>query len=327
MHASTLQPSALRSHRLFETNDLDEARERISRVMQPHALTPQGLHHGQSHMDFVRFGGMGIGAIAFGTEMQVDVRAIDGYCLLMFCLSGQGSVKTNGASLLVGRDTGVFVAPGQPFRADLSEDCEQLVLRIDPRALSSRIGDDPHELSTAVSVKSERLGSWMQQLRLIVTSPELLKHASENYRIGTRLEYLLLDLLIDGHVFSGGSLEQTTLLPAFVRRAEEFIVAHIDQELRVDSIATAVGVHGRTLRAAFSKFEGTSPTRYIRAKRLDLAHELLLEQKKSLSVSEVALKCGFTHFGRFAVEYRSRFGEVPSETIASRCAVFLAAEP
>src|SRR5262249_18957630 len=42
-------------------------------------------------------------------------------------------------------------------------------------------------------------------------------------------------------------------------------------------------------------------------------------------VMDVALRCGFAHWGRFAVEYRRRYGETPSQTLR-RQAVFTAAQ-
>ena len=39
---------------------------------------------------------------------------------------------------------------------------------------------------------------------------------------------------------------------------------------------------------------------------------------------DVAARCGFPHFGRFAVEYRRRYGETPSQTL-KRQAVLSAA--
>jgi len=35
-----------------------------------------------------------------------------------------------------------------------------------------------------------------------------------------------------------------------------------------------------------------------------------------VSVTEVALSCGFNHLSKFAKSYRERFGELPSETLA-----------
>ena len=36
---------------------------------------------------------------------------------------------------------------------------------------------------------------------------------------------------------------------------------------------------------------------------------------------DVALRCGFPHFGRFSIEYRQRYGETPSHTL-KRQAIF-----
>src|SRR6516225_1272580 len=87
---------ALRRYRLFESANLDEARELVSKVMQPHLLAPVEYPCGQSHMDFVRIGGLGIGAIRFSCELTVDVAALDGYYLMMFCPSGEAQVNVAG---------------------------------------------------------------------------------------------------------------------------------------------------------------------------------------------------------------------------------------
>ena len=74
-------------------------------------------------------------------------------------------------------------------------------------------------------------------------------------------------------------------------------------------------IAGRTLLKHFREFHGVSPMRYVRNHRLQRAREDLLGAG-ALAVSEVALHWGFTHLGRFAAEYRRRFGESPSSTRA-----------
>jgi transcriptional regulator GlxA family with amidase domain len=32
-------------------------------------------------------------------------------------------------------------------------------------------------------------------------------------------------------------------------------------------------------------------------------------------IADIALNCGFTHLGRFAIAYSEKFGELPSETL------------
>jgi len=46
--------------------------------------------------------------------------------------------------------------------------------------------------------------------------------------------------------------------------------------------------------------------------------QALLHADSEASVTSIASDAGFTHLGRFAILYRSRFGESPSETLKSR---------
>ncbi|OMW18133.1 anthranilate 1,2-dioxygenase regulatory protein AndR [Burkholderia pseudomallei] len=318
MPPTPFDPLALREHRLFESRDLDETRERISRVMQPHALLPDGSRHGPSHMDYVRLGGLGIGTIAFGDAMRVHLDAVDGYHLLMFCLTGSAQVRTMGRAFDVDAHTGVLCAPGEPFDAHLSRDCEQFVLRIDAATLAAHAGDAAAALDPVIGIDDSALSAWMQQLQLVARSPELLASASANPRVATRLEQLLLDLLIDGHPPAAPPARRADPAPGFVRRAQEFIGAQLAQPLQLADIAQAAGVPERTLRDGFLQFRGTSPMQYLRQRRLERAHELLRTAAPERRIAEIALDCGFAHFGRFAIAYRERFGELPSATLADR---------
>ncbi|HEM8497265.1 AraC family transcriptional regulator [Burkholderia multivorans] len=318
MSPTPFEPLALRAHRLFESRDLDETRERISRVMQPHALLPSGRVCGASHMDFVRLGGLGIGTIAFGDAMRVQVDAVDGYYLLMFCLSGHADVRAMGRQLGVDAQTGVLCAPGERFDALLSADCEQFVLRIDAATVRTLTGDPRATLDPVLHVSDAALAAWRDQLMLVARSPDLLERARTNPRVASQLEHLLIDLLIEGHPPSVLPAARHDPVPGFVRRAQEFVDAHYAQPLQLADIVRAADVPERTLRDAFLQFRGTSPMQYLRAKRLEHARELLLGATPERRIAEIALDCGFTHLGRFALAYRERFGESPSDTLAGR---------
>lgn len=315
MPPTLFDPLALRAHRLFESRDLDETRESISRVMQPHALLPSGRAHGRSHMDFVRLGGLGIGAIAFGEAMRVQVDAVDGYYLLMFCLSGQAEVRAMGRQVGVDARTGVLCAPGERFDALLSADCEQFVLRIDAATLGALAGDPRAALDPVLHVSDAALTAWRQQLMLVARSPELLERANANPRVASQLEHLLIDLLIEGHPPSAVPASRHDPAPGFVRRAQEFVDAHFSAPLQLADIVRAAGVPERTLRDAFMQFRGVSPMQYLRRMRLDHARDLLRAAAPDRRIADIALDCGFTHLGRFALAYREKFGELPSETL------------
>ena len=66
---------------------------------------------------------------------------------------------------------------------------------------------------------------------------------------------------------------------------------------------------------AIKHFLGVSPIAHLRHIRLGTARAKLQEADGTVSISEVASRCGLTHFARFAAEYRAVFGELPSATL------------
>ncbi len=105
--------------------------------------------------------------------------------------------------------------------------------------------------------------------------------------------------------------------PRAVRRVVELIESAPDRAFTVADLASFAGVSERSLHAAFRRQLGTSPMAYLRHRRLEHAHHELLDLDPStgIKVIDVALRCGFTHAGRFAAAYRARFGESPSTTL------------
>src|SRR5262249_16767323 len=75
----------------------------------------------------------------------------------------------------------------------------------------------------------------------------------------------------------------------------------------------ASGMPQRTLHRQFRRILGATPLAYLRLIRLVAAHDRLLEPGSG-SVSDIALQVGYTHLGRFAADYRRRFGKLPSAT-------------
>jgi transcriptional regulator GlxA family with amidase domain len=98
-----------------------------------------------------------------------------------------------------------------------------------------------------------------------------------------------------------------------LRLAEAFVDARLDQPLTIEEIAQAAGVSPRALQLAFREHRGTTPLAFWRDRRLTRAHEDLLAGRGS--VTEIALRWGFTHFGRFAEAYRDRYGLCPRDSL------------
>ena len=108
---------------------------------------------------------------------------------------------------------------------------------------------------------------------------------------------------------------ETAALPRDVVRAIEWSRAHLDEPVRLDALARVAGVPPRTLEAHFMRFLGMTPLGWMRQARLTHARRALLASEGRVTVAGIAMGAGFSQMGRFAAQYCSRFGELPSETL------------
>ena len=120
---------------------------------------------------------------------------------------------------------------------------------------------------------------------------------------------------------------QRSIAPRDVKRAIDYMHDNLGGPLTINRIATSAGVAGQTLFKHFRDTHGISPMRYVRNLRFEKARHELLNAKEGESITEIASHWGFGHLGRFAVEYRLRFGESPSETVARRAVSGLTRRP
>ncbi|MGI8397631.1 AraC family transcriptional regulator [Agrobacterium deltaense] len=128
------------------------------------------------------------------------------------------------------------------------------------------------------------------------------------------LVYMLLENCANRY---SNELERTAPSPAprHVKWAIDFMHEHVAEPISLIDVAKAAKVSIRTLQQGFRQFRNTSPIAYLHEIRLVAAHHELSQAPTGKTVTEIALKWGFTHLGRFACDYRRRFGETPSQTI------------
>lgn len=106
--------------------------------------------------------------------------------------------------------------------------------------------------------------------------------------------------------------------PRHVKWAIDFMHAHISEPISMDDIAAAAKVSVRTLQQGFRQFRMTTPMAYLHEIRLTAAHQDLMNGHEVQTVADVALRWGFTHLGRFAADYKKRFGVLPSQTLRGK---------
>ncbi len=134
-------------------------------------------------------------------------------------------------------------------------------------------------------------------------------------RLGLDMAVQVSEQFLHGGIRSGDDAQrlpvQTRLRvshPRLVRAIRE-MENHAEEPLSRDAIAARVGLSSRQLERLFRRHLQTSPARYYLKLRLDRARHLL--GHTDMSVTEIALACGFTSASHFSKCYRDLFGHTP----------------
>lgn len=316
-HPLQIESTALRQYRYFESSDIDDTRERIASVLQPHRLTPGSSSAGHSaYMNYVRLDSLAFGSLCYAGAMGVEAGEIGDYYLVILSLSGYGDVSVNGRRTIVGQSQGVVVGPSTRFGGTFSGDCEQFFVRVEKQAILAHSGYGHLQMDPTVDLSRPELAPWLAQLHMLTSSPETVALAQRDRRVAVEIERLLVLLLLAGQPHhSQECARPSLLLPRTVRRAEAFIAEHAAEPLTLADIANAAGVPVRTLLHSFKHFRDVSPMQLVREVRIDMSRDLLLRAGATERIANIALSCGFVNLGRFASAYREKFGETPSDTL------------
>jgi len=140
-------------------------------------------------------------------------------------------------------------------------------------------------------------------------------------QVRRELEFVLpADLL---HAIAHGSTGHERVGSRFrnvvVDRVLDYVAAFPKQPLTVGDVCRVAGASERTVQNGFFERFGLRPKAYLRDRRLNGARlELRTSDPHGTGINQVAHRWGFWHLGQFARDYRTLFGELPSDTLRRR---------
>jgi LacI family transcriptional regulator len=111
-------------------------------------------------------------------------------------------------------------------------------------------------------------------------------------------------------VFTRQSSDTLSIDDPQIASALRYIRQHACDNIRVDDVLAHTPMARRTLEQRMKSLIGRSPHEEIRRVQLNRARELLSGSK--LSVSEIALRCGFDHTEYFTVAFKREHGIAPN---------------
>lgn len=311
----------------LDTSDLDQARDLVGRTIAPFGLTPCRPSGYRARVRAGRVGALGLAEVSYRAAVDIRSRAPSDTLILEVPVEGYCRVGARDGTRTADRDVrrgDVRVTlPGRVVKTWMGDRSRLLVVRIpaavlDPSGEWDRVAFEPWRWTPVPALRPDRLMSLERLARLVFEESAAAGAVASDAVLGTELQHVLLALLgMAGRGFGGEvpAAGDDTLLPRSVRRAQALMIAAPAGGLSLPALAGRCGVSVRTLQENFRQFTGATPSEWWRGYRLDRVRAALRAGDAEIGVTQAATAYGFYHLGRFAEQYRARFGEPPSETL------------
>jgi AraC-like DNA-binding protein len=132
------------------------------------------------------------------------------------------------------------------------------------------------------------------------------------------LVLLLLNALPNNYQWAFAEEQPSTAAPYYIRRVESYIRDHAREPITTDDLVSVGGVSARSIYHGFRRFRSTTPMGYLKAVRLDMARAALVRGRRqgTMSVTDAATAAGYGNLSQFSRDYKVRFRESPSQTLA-----------
>jgi AraC-like DNA-binding protein len=314
--------------RLVQTDDPNEARIRTQELLGcSHRMTVLDRDNPfLARVQYRPLNALSLMSSTYGSEVEIRCSAPIDRVAVCFVLDGRMLIDDGGRSAVANADQAAVLSFQDDLTMRWSPGMRQLMLGIDKPLIERHLENLLHQPlreplrfhgCADLAADGQGVAAAVRTLRRALT---LCGKAGLPPVLAAEIEHNIVATLLLGQrhnytdaIFSAHALPA----PRVVRSVVELIDSAPERAFTVASLATHAGISERSLHEAFRRQLGTSPMSYLRGRRLQLAHDelLRLDPAAGVTVTDIALRYGFAHTGRFAAAYRRHFGESPSTTL------------
>jgi AraC-like DNA-binding protein len=306
-----------------KSENLDEFRHVVEGLLRPFSLSA-GRGPYDARLRHSGVAGLGLTTIEYGDAVEIRTDSLERFYLVQIALAGGFRSGSLGEEMEFSGDRAQLINPIAPVAMRWSPSCRLLVLRLDKAMVrdyvdvltGGRCRGAPI-FKEAVSLASPAGRRLRRTIEFVLAESDheasllrspLAARQTQQILFAQLLAASEHDLPIDETLPRG--------IPYYVKRADDFIAANVAREISLVDIVASSGVSMRTLYYGYRRCHGVGPMTRLKRLRLDRAKaDLEATQPGDCTVTDIAMRWGFPHLGRFAADYRARFGATPSETL------------
>ncbi len=123
-----------------------------------------------------------------------------------------------------------------------------------------------------------------------------------------KIDSLLQALIVEVQRLSGSRV--TVYADQKIAYAKHYMEQYYSQKMNLTQLSKICGYSYDHFRHMFKETEGITPMVYLRQLRIEKAKKMILERE--LSLTEIALECGFTSLSQFSSVFRQITGQNPT---------------
>lgn len=275
------------------------------------------LHEG------IRIGETTFGKIQYSTLVNINIDNLQHCYIFNVPIEGVQEIKIKSSTIYSSNKVAVIFSPDQPFSMVLEPNCQKQMIRISKKNIENhlmRMLGYKITRPLIFDIQAPMQGQIKQWFNLAMSLQEfLLEYDSvvDLQGIWNNFEINLISLLLNSqpHNYSLELERRLQGKPSYLNYIESLFKENLSQPLKLSELEKILGISRERLYRDFHTYFGQSPVAYLRNLRFEETYKRLKEIKPWENVSSIAMDCGFQQLGRFSQEYKTRFGEFPSETL------------
>lgn len=235
---------------------------------------------------------------------NIELLGMDSY-LLLYSNANQGHLTYNSQTYELSEHTYFFIDCKQPFRLETANCSWQFeALYINGKEIQkyynlySQDGTPICQDDGSLQIKN--------LIRKINTKQECSDNIPELLR-----SQIITDLLTTGIILKYQKMQKYSIVPEYIVAMKAIFDERYSENHTLDSIAKEINYNKFKLAKDFKLYTSYSPIDYLIHKRIEIAKELLVETR--LSVSEVGYKVGIENTPHFINLFKKLTGQTPNK--------------
>lgn len=196
-------------------------------------------------------------------------------------------------------------------------DVREITIQFSPQLFSTGLLERNQFASIRRMLDRASLGLNFSMSAILKVYSRLDMLSTQNDRFEQFLDFLkiLYDLSLDSEARTLASTafakQEDEVESGRVRKIKEFISMHYSEEIRLEDLASLVGMAPSAFSRFFKQRTGRNPVDYLIDIRLGHAARMLVDT--STGISEICFACGFNNLSNFNRTFKARRGYTPRD--------------